>query len=76
MREAAHVLFGNVDALMRGVDKKQSGQERKRRVFKVRFKIIFLVFSFSQNTNTRGKSLLIFLSLSLFPNNNTGEEVV
>jgi hypothetical protein len=54
-----------VDALMRGVDKKKSGNERKRQVFKVDLKNTFLVFSFSQNTNTRGKSLLIFLSLSL-----------
>ena len=64
MREVAHVLFGNVDALMRVVDKKRVGTRERDEFLKCDLKNTFLVFSFSQNTNTRGKSLLIFLSLS------------
>jgi hypothetical protein len=63
MREVARVLFGNVDALIRGVDKKRVGTRERDEFLKCDFKN-FLVFSFSQNTNTRGKPLLIFLSRS------------
>ena len=62
MREVARVLFGNVDALIRGVDKEWGTRERDE-FLKCDFKN-FLVFSFFQNTNTRGKPLLIFLSRS------------
>jgi len=52
-----------VDALIRGVDKKRVGTRERDEFLKCDFKN-FLVFSFSQNTNTRGKPLLIFLSRS------------
>lgn len=42
MREVAHVLFGNVDALMRVVDKKRVGTRERDEFLKCDLKILFL----------------------------------